>query len=534
MSELKSEPHGRTFLAGKIIFNFGQSVLDCIVRRISDEGATIELESGLGIPEHFRLAITGEGEPRPCRRIWRSDNELGLSFGAAGDKGDRRQHHVPAEHHGADSLVRNQMLALRAALDLVPVGIVLLDSSLKSQFINHACRQMWALPDAAADRHPSFTALMHHCRDINAYAIDASKLDCYIAERVRLIRDGDPTPIDLRRTNGEVVRMQCTPLPDGSRMLSYTDVTDIVRYADELKVLKDAFENVQDGIVLLDADLNARFLNRSIRNFWEITEDEAAQHPSFASLIAGKRRAVPPDLAPQDAEAFFASRVADVKAGDHVRDLQTPDGRSIRAHCTTLVDGGRMLTYVDVSDLIRNAEQLERLATTDELTGLYNRRHFLASAASEWSRFKRYAHPLSVLMVDIDHFKQVNDRYGHAVGDEAISEVGKACLDGERRSDIVGRLGGEEFAILLPETNLAYAETVAERIRKKIAARPIATSNATFKVTASIGVAEASAGMPALDALMKAADQALYQAKAQGRNRVVCWSAPKPTDIAVA
>ena len=86
-----------------------------------------------------------------------------------------------------------------------------------------------------------------------------------------------------------------------------------------------------------------------------------------------------------------------------------------------------MLTYCDISDLIRSAEQLERFATTDSMTGLHNRRHFLALAEAEWGRFQRYHRPLSMLMVDIDHFKSVNDRYGHAVGDEAIVAVANAC-----------------------------------------------------------------------------------------------------------
>ena len=530
MSASQHDPGGRTFLAGKIIFNFGGSAIDCTVRRMSDDGATIELESGLGIPEHFQLSIAGEEGPRPCKRVWQSDKQLGLTFEAAADKDER--HAAPVERRSGDSMICSQMLALRAALDHVPVGVVLLDSSLKSQFINRAFRQMWALPDATADRNPSIVALMYHGRDTKAYEVDGSKLDAYVAERVRLIRDGDPTPVDLRRTNGEVLRMQCTPLPDGGRMLSYTVVTDIVRHADELKVLKDALENVQDGIVLLDADLNAQFLNGRVRDFWQVSESEAAKHPSYASLIASSRHALTPNLPPEQAEAFFRARVAEVEAGDHVRDLQTPDGRRIRAHCTTMAGGGRMLTYCDISDLTRNAEQLEKLATTDCLTGLYNRRHFLASAEAEWSRFQRYYRSVSVLMIDIDHFKSVNDRYGHAVGDEAIAAVAQACLEDKRKSDVVGRLGGEEFAILLPETSLTFAETVAERIRSKIAARMLSTHNVNFGITASIGVAEATVSMSGFDALIRAADQALYQAKAEGRNRVVRWTPPKPTKIA--
>jgi diguanylate cyclase (GGDEF)-like protein len=132
-----------------------------------------------------------------------------------------------------------------------------------------------------------------------------------------------------------------------------------------------------------------------------------------------------------------------------------------------------MLTYFDITDLIRNAEQLEKLATTDPLTGLANRRHFLGALDAEWSRFQRYYRSLSILMIDIDYFKNVNDSYGHAVGDEAIRAVAEACLQGKRKSDIVGRVGGEEFAVLLPETTLTRARIVAERIRRRIAAHTL-------------------------------------------------------------
>jgi diguanylate cyclase (GGDEF)-like protein len=353
-----------------------------------------------------------------------------------------------------------------------------------------------------------------------------------VAERIRLVRAGDPTPLDLRRSNGEVIRMHCTALPDGGRVLSYTFVTDLVRYADELAVLKDALEHVQDGILLLDADMNARFVNGRMRTFWEIEDREAATRLSYASLVSRARRAVAPNLAADEIASFCVKRVAEVVAGDHVRDLQTPDGRRIRAHCTNLVGGGRMLTYCDISDLMRNAEQLEKLATTDSLTGLHNRRHFLSCAEAEWSRFLRYHRAVSVLMLDIDHFKSVNDRYGHAVGDEVICAVAEACATGKRKPDIVGRFGGEEFAILLPETTSSSAMIVAERIRNRLAEQALTTQGVTVKVTASIGVAEASAGMSGFGVLMRNADQALYQAKANGRNRVACWSLAEPSKLA--
>jgi diguanylate cyclase (GGDEF)-like protein len=516
----------RTFLAGKIFFNFGQSSIDCVVRRLSEEAATLEMESGIGVPEQFQLRLAGR-EILTCRVIWRSDRQVGVAFGAEDHVEPRTEN-----ERSSDSLMRGQMLALRAALDFVPLGIVLLDANLRAQLINRAFRQMWLLPDEIANSNPSFVTLMHHGRDTLAYEIPPAELDAYVAERIRQIQAGDASPRDLRRTSGDVVRMQCTPLPGGGRMLTYTPVTDIVRYSDELKLLRDALENVEDGVLLLDRDLNASFMNRRMRRFWDVSEQEATDHPSYASLVSRAHRASAPNIAANELTKFPAKRVAEVRAGDHVRDLQTPDSRRIRAHCTTMSNGGRMLTYVDITDLTQKAAMLETLATTDPLTGLYNRRHFLDNLDAEWSRFQRYYRSVSVLMLDIDHFKSVNDRYGHAIGDAAIKAVAAACLDGKRKSDIVGRLGGEEFAVLLPETSLSRAKTVADRIRKRVMSAQIAADKLQFGVTVSIGIAEATVSMSGIDALMGAADHALYQAKAEGRNRCIAWAPPPPANKA--
>ena len=519
-------------LAGKIISDFGQTSIDCVVRRMSDRGATLTTESPLGIPERFHLLIPNEGPPRPCRRIWQSDNELGLEFEMSEATETASAAPEPSERR-ADQLLRGQMLALRSAMDEIETGVVLLDSDLRAQFINSAFRKMWTLPDAVADSKPSFVTLMYHGRDTDAYEVTAAEMDSYVAERIQLVRSGDRTPRDLRRSNGEVLRMQCAVLPNGGRMLSYTYVTDIVRHADELELLRNALDNISEGVMLLDADLKTHFLNRKVRDYFGVTAEQIAAHPSYLELIRNAPHADRHGVPAEQLDAFFARRVEALRTADPaVRDATTPDGRHMRVHVSITANGGRMATYCDITDLIRNAELLEKLATIDSMTGLYNRRHFMVLAEAEWGRFQRYQRPLSMLMLDIDHFKSVNDRYGHAVGDEAITSVATACQRGKRTSDIAGRLGGEEFAILLPETDAAQAMVVAERIRESVAAQALATHKVRFNVTISAGIATASLGMSAVDALLRAADEALYQAKQAGRNRVVTWSAPAAPKLA--
>ena len=531
MSEQKLMPRGRTLLTGQVIYNFGRSTIDCVVRRLSDHGATISVESPLGIPRQFQLIIADEGIPRPCKVVWQSDKELGLDFELA-DSLHQEAAAPPAPPERRDEqIVRGQMLALRSALDEIQIGIVLLDSDLRAQIINRAFRQMWKLPDQVADSRPAFAALMYHGRDTNAYQITPADLDAYIANRVGLVQAGDTSALDLRRSNGEVIRMQCAALPNGGRMLSYTFVTDIVRHADELEILRNALDNISDGVLLLDADLNVHFRQQEGAGlFWPDGRTGRSLDPPFAKvLVDSGAHGVPPD----QIEAYSARRIEAIRTMEpKAQDMQLADGRHVRVHCTVTPNGGRMLSYCDITDLIRNAELLEKLATIDSMTGLYNRRHFLTLAEAEWSRFQRYQRPLSMLMIDIDHFKSVNDRYGHAVGDQAIISVATACQQGKRASDAVGRLGGEEFAVLLPETDQAQAAIVAERIRESIAGHVLSVHDVQFKLTISVGIAAATASMSGIDALLRAADQALYQAKSDGRNCLACWSPPPAPRLA--
>lgn len=178
-----------------------------------------------------------------------------------------------------------------------------------------------------------------------------------------------------------------------------------------------------------------------------------------------------------------------------------------------------------IQDITERKELELRLAEeahTDALTGCANRRHFLESARTELLRLLRYGGELSLLMLDIDHFKAVNDRHGHAVGDLALQTLVRVCRTCLREEDVIGRLGGEEFAIMLPETGSDKAIEVAERLRREVAAAEIPCGQEpTLRITASIGVATRAPGENCVDTILKAADQALYLAKAGGRNRVV-------------
>jgi diguanylate cyclase (GGDEF)-like protein len=188
------------------------------------------------------------------------------------------------------------------------------------------------------------------------------------------------------------------------------------------------------------------------------------------------------------------------------------------------------------TELMRRTQELERLATTDDLTGLCNRRHFLALAQGECRRHAHERKPLALLIFDIDLFKSVNDRFGHDAGDAVIRHVVRTCRNEMSATDILARVGGEEFVLLLPETTGEQAATLAERMRKRLEEAPLALDGTDVKVTISIGVCEAAAGSQSIGGLMKRADQALYRAKRDGRNLVRYGgpAAPPSADAPVA
>ncbi len=165
-------------------------------------------------------------------------------------------------------------------------------------------------------------------------------------------------------------------------------------------------------------------------------------------------------------------------------------------------------------------EQLCRQARTDALTGVYSRRHFMELSEQMFLQHIRYGQPMSVMLLDADHFKRVNDVYGHPTGDDVLKTLAATAQRCLRASDVFGRIGGEEFAVTLPGTRIQGARVVAERMRVELSRCAVAAALGTVRFTVSIGVAELNERMLSFETLLKQADLALYQAKENGRNRV--------------
>jgi diguanylate cyclase (GGDEF)-like protein len=186
--------------------------------------------------------------------------------------------------------------------------------------------------------------------------------------------------------------------------------------------------------------------------------------------------------------------------------------------------GGAVISHMNITDRKTIEIELAKLAATDPLTGLPNRRYLLEMGNKEFERVRRFSARASVVMIDLDHFKAVNDTYGHAAGDEALHQVSQACKAELRQIDIVARLGGEEFVVVLPGADEAAATIVAEGLRCAVLGTPFGSGVHPFRVTASFGVAQISGTDVTFDASLSRADMALYRAKRAGRNRVENFS----------
>jgi len=207
------------------------------------------------------------------------------------------------------------------------------------------------------------------------------------------------------------------------------------------------------------------------------------------------------------------------------RVLLTTDGKRIPILKTVasinLNDRKHLLeSFLDISQLKLLQDKLELLATTDSLTDVFNRRHFIELSEKEIGRAQRSQTPLSIAIIDIDYFKEVNDKHGHGVGDLVLKELVAVCKDNLRPYDILGRIGGEEFGITFVECTIQEAFNVSERLQERVANHVIKAEGKDISIKICVGVAELSEDAGSLDLIMNRADQALYLAKNTGRNRV--------------
>lgn len=320
--------------------------------------------------------------------------------------------------------------------------------------------------------------------------------------------------------------------------------------------VQNAFDSLSDGVAIVDESENILLMNNSLGELIGVRADAQVGRQLSGIEWNGQHHGIAPETSPWGAALFDNVNVRDVafnvqSASGEMRNLL------VNATCLNDDDGqlsGAIVAFKDVtvlekknqdlavaidqlsqtqSEINQQNKQLHYLANHDPLTGCMNRRSFFHSLSVKIDSARRHFRPICCLMIDIDHFKSINDELGHAAGDEVIAGLGQLLRELCRAEDFVGRYGGEEFCVILEETDTPQAMAIAERVRAAVASRSAQWLAANRPVTVSIGLSVLEHNVAEASEFIEQADQALYRAKRSGRNQVAVWGLGEPTDIAV-
>ena len=411
---------------------------------------------------------------------------------------------------------------LQQFLDSCVSGMLILDESAQIRMANAAARAIFDIPPASSPGDA--TRLLSPG--------DGAKFGEY-CERVLCGECSSPPCEDTFLLEGDARRwVNCafTSLPgqEGGQTLVFVTLTDVSaeKTAQEQRELsaqhyRDLFDAAADAVIVISPQGTLLDLNKM-----------ACEHVNMARE----------DLVGQHMRAIFTSARQQFVTANLEEILKTGKQRTFEALLTSpdspipVEINARLIEFQGQSAVLGIARditerkilqaRLEYQASTDPLTSLNNRRHFLLKADQEFLRFKRYGNSFAMLMLDLDRFKNINDTYGHQTGDALLREFSHQMRVAFRHSDILGRIGGEEFSVLLLESSLHRAIEVAERLRQQVEKSPLQLNDTTVQYTVSIGVTTAGVSDASLDSILRRADTALYQAKHNGRNQVEFAKAP--------
>jgi diguanylate cyclase (GGDEF)-like protein len=288
----------------------------------------------------------------------------------------------------------------------------------------------------------------------------------------------------------------------------------------QLALIEAIMESFPDGVLVVNEQGLIQFYNHRFLEIWGL--------PTYPHIGADDNLLLSMVIKKVTDPETFLARVQELYEHPELQDLcelKLQDGRTLERHSTLLVGDnskcfGRVWFFRDITSYKKIEMGLGELTRTDPLTNIANRRYFFERGTQEFERARRYLTPLCIASIDIDHFKIVNDTYGHAAGDEVLISLCLVCQKILRKTELMARIGGEEFALLIPDTDIDGALQLAERIRLIVAENHIVYQGCQIRCTISIGVATLQPTDAKIDDCLKRADIAMYHAKKKGRNRL--------------
>ncbi len=290
-------------------------------------------------------------------------------------------------------------------------------------------------------------------------------------------------------------------------------------------LVRGIFDASPDGILVVNDQQIVVAVNQRFFEVWGIPVNPGQSGEIIGNLdepllFMAVERVKNPKLFLERVKELYADPTLD----DHC-EVELKDGRTLERHSTVIRGGeqqslGRVWFFRDISNRKQTEAELLELATHDPLTGVFNRRYFFDRAHKEFARARRYETCFSAIAIDIDHFKNINDQYGHAAGDEVLKALCECCQGVFRESDLFARLGGEEFCALVLNTGLGEALLTAERLRHLVMTKFVSAEGKIIRYTISIGVATLTTTDKSIENILQRADNALYRAKKNGRNQV--------------
>lgn len=294
------------------------------------------------------------------------------------------------------------------------------------------------------------------------------------------------------------------------------------------RLIKAIYETSPDGILVVDAQGMVVAHNRQFLLLWNIVPSQLHMKADGTAIGESDAPLLAEVVARVQNPAAFLERVRELydnpQLDDHC-EIELKDARTLERHSTVLRGEhdeylGRVWFFRDITIQKNHEAALIQLARHDPLTGTANRRYFFERAEQEFMRSRRYQTPLSIALIDVDHFKHINDQFGHATGDEVLKLLSGKITALLRESDLLARIGGEEFAILMPSTGLAGAALMAERLRMTIAEEASPVAGLMLHLRFSAGVTQLKAQDQSIEDCLRRADEAMYKAKQAGRDRV--------------